>query len=437
MPPVDWSSLEAGLSGLRAQARALKQVARSDEERALIELVAMIFDGILSEDRIPASIRVWFARLQMPVLRHAVADPTFVSSPQHPARQLIDRMGSCVLGFDPAVSLEVLEVEIKRIVQTVEQYPESERRVFELMLKEFEAFLAKRVKAQPQLQRVVDVAARLELKGALTVQYTIELRKLLAKAPVADALRNFLFQTWVEVMAQAAVVYGPQDERALQLRRLVSDVLWAASAKPTRQERAQVIARVPGLMTQLRAGLALLGYDAERQEAEIKPLSDALAAAFMSRAEPIDPVWLKDFTRQLECLEDVLDEESAGDLTLTRDNLEQITGEDASHVTVLPNTEGEVPRHLQAWARALPVGAWYTLEHNGQGCLVQLAWQSRRQQLYLFVGAARQTFLVQQGRVGQYLKAGLLKPAETEPLTERATREALGKLEANPERLLA
>jgi hypothetical protein len=39
--------------------------------------------------------------------------------------------------------------------------------------------------------------------------------------------------------------------------------------------------------------------------------------------------------------------------------------------------------------------------------------------------------------VAQYLKAGLLRSTEGEALTTRATRKALDKLKANPERLLA
>ena len=56
---------------------------------------------------------------------------------------LIDRMGGCVLGFDAATEAvgEVLEREIKRIVQVVEAYPDTGRRVFQTVLTEFEKFL--------------------------------------------------------------------------------------------------------------------------------------------------------------------------------------------------------------------------------------------------------------------------------------------------------
>ena len=46
------------------------------------------------------------------------------------------------------------------------------------------------------------------------------------------------------------------------------------------------------------------------------------------------------------------------------------------------------------------------------------------------------SYLIQARRLAAYLQAGLLVPTEEEALTVRATREALVKLEANPERLL-
>lgn len=437
LPPVDWSSLEAGMAGLHAQSRALKRAARSDEDKAIIELVALIFDGILGEDRIPASIRLWFARLQMPVLRCALAKPSFLTAENHPARRLIDRMGACVLGFDPSAGIEALEAEIRRIVQVVEQYPETGCRVFELVLKEFEAFLASVVREQPQWQRVVDVASQLEQRETLTVRYTIELRRLLEQTSVDDGLRDFLFHTWAEAMAQAAVVYGEKDARAVQVRELAADLLWAASAKPTRQERALVIARVPALLARLREGLGLLGMDEAHQEAALKPVTDALAAAFVSRAASVDPAWLARFTRRLETLEGVLPSAQAGgEWVLSPESLEWLTGQELAGLTVVPAPEVAVPKHLMAWAAALPVGSWYGLEHNGVKAVVRLAWVSPKRQLYLFVSSTQAAWLLQQGRVAMYLKAGLLRPGEAEALTTRATRQALVKLQANPERLL-
>ena len=92
--------LSAMLAGLRQHRQTLKAAATTSDERATIEVVALLFQSILTEDRIPSAVRVWFARLQMPVLRVAIAEPDFFATSDHPAKRLIDSMGACVMGFD-------------------------------------------------------------------------------------------------------------------------------------------------------------------------------------------------------------------------------------------------------------------------------------------------------------------------------------------------
>ena len=92
------------LEELQQRKQALKQAAETPVERATIEIVALLFQSILTEERIPAAVRVWFARLQMPVLRVAVGEPDFFATIDHPARRLIDRMGACVMGFDASAA---------------------------------------------------------------------------------------------------------------------------------------------------------------------------------------------------------------------------------------------------------------------------------------------------------------------------------------------
>jgi len=436
-PAPEWTDLAQGVAGVRQQARALKAAASNDRDKAVIEVVALIFDSILAEERIPPSVRVWFARLQMPVLRVAVVDQDFLGAMDHPARQLIDRMGSCVLGFDPGVSMAPLEAEIKRVVQVIEQYPETGRRVFELVLGEFQQFLRDHLIGQGDVSRVATLAQQVEQKETLAVKFTIELRRLLGDTPVREPVREFLFKVWVEVMAVASVRYGAQHPDSLALRQAAADVLWMADAKPTREERAQVIARLPALLAQLREGMTLLGLQPAAQETHLGRLSDALAEAFTSRGDPLSQDWLAGITSHLGRLEEFLSDDEPDRLELDQDNIEWITGVDASRITVVPDTAAAMRPALKAWAAELSLGAWFELDHNGHASVVQLAWKSQRGQLFLFVASDQGCFLVQQGRVAQYLDAGLLKAREAESLTVRATRDALNKLDANPERLLA
>lgn len=433
---VDASHVERVATSLRQRTAELKQAASTPTEKATIEVVALMFQSILAEERIPPSVRVWFARLQIPVLRVALAEPEFFSALQHPARRLIDRMGSCVMGFESNVGSAALEAEIKRVVQVIEQYPETGRRVFQLVFDEFQKFLSTYLSEQGSASRFVSVAQQVEQKETLSVQYTIELRKLLDDVPVRDEVRDFLFKVWVDVLAVASVKYGLKHEETTSLKQVASDLLWAASAKPNRNDRARVIQQLPGLLQRLRHGMGLLGFPSTLQDQHIKSVSDTLADAFMSRTEPISQESLDNLSDRLANLEDYLPANGVGDLDLDTESIEMITGVDASNIEVI-NQGGSQPNEaMRSWAVELQIGSWFGLDHNGKLNSVQLAWRSERGQLYLFVTNGGRCFLIQAMRVASYLQAGLLVPSEEEALTVRATRDAMAKLEANPERLL-
>ena len=433
---VDASHVERVATSLRQRTAELKQAASTPTEKATIEVVALMFQSILAEERIPPSVRVWFARLQIPVLRVALAEPEFFSALQHPARRLIDRMGSCVMGFESNVGSAALEAEIKRVVQVIEQYPETGRRVFQLVFDEFQKFLSTYLSEQGSASRFVSVAQQVEQKETLSVQYTIELRKLLDDVPVRDEVRDFLFKVWVDVLAVASVKYGLKHEETTALKQVASDLLWAASAKPNRNDRARVIQQLPGLLQRLRHGMGLLGFPNTLQDQHIKSVSDTLADAFMSRTEPISQESLDNLSDRLANLEDYLPANGMGDLDLDTESIEMITGVDASNIEVI-NQGGSQPNEaMRSWAVELQIGSWFGLDHNGKLNSVQLAWRSERGQLYLFVTNGGRCFLIQAMRVASYLQAGLLVPSEEEALTVRATRDAMAKLEANPERLL-
>jgi hypothetical protein len=429
-------NVDQALGALRQRTSALKQVASTSAEKATIEVVALMFQSILAEDRIPASIRVWFARLQMPVLRVAISEPEFFGSLQHPARRLIDRMGSCVLGFDAVVTGSALESEIRRVVQVIEQYPETGRRVFELIYDEFDKFLSRFLSEQGSSARVVSVAQQIEQRETMVIQYTIELRKLLNDLPVRDEIREFLFKVWAEVLAITAMQNGPQHAQTLLFKQAASDLVWATSAKPIRAERSRVIAELPKQLQLLRQGMTLLGLEPADQEAQVKVISDILADAFMSKTDAIAMVQVQAMANRLANLEDYLSDEDVGDLPLDTKSLVTMIGLDAAHIEVIANGGSQPTDAMRAWAQELQLGNWFSLDHNGKVSQVQFVWCSQRKQLHLFAAADGRNFLIQMRRLAAYLQAGLLVPTEEEALTVRATREALAKIDANPERLL-
>ena len=430
-------STPALLAELQQRKQALKQAAATPVERATIEIVALLFQSILTEERIPAAVRVWFARLQMPVLRVAVGEPDFFATVDHPARRLIDRMGACVMGFDATARAvgDALEKEIKRVVQVVEAYPDTGRRVFQTVLSEFEKFLEHYFRNENAASRKgVSLAQQVEQRETLAIQYTIELRKMLNEMPVQDGVREFLFQAWADVMAMTAVKSGVQSEAAKAMKRAAADLIWSASAKVSREERSEVIRRLPPLLKTLRQGMADAGVPQDRQDDHIQRLNNSLAAAFTAKTASISNERLEELMARLETLEELLPE--ALDIDIDEGLVLDLSGHESAELEVVGDGGSMPTPAMLAWARELQVGGWYMLDYRNRNEQVQLAWQGLHKRLTLFVSPLGRGILFQQHRLAAFLQAGLLVPAQDESLTVRATRSALAKLDVDPERLL-
>ena len=422
---------------LRRRATELKAKADKPSEKAIIEIVALMFQAILAEERIPAAIRVWFARLQIPVLRLALAEPDFFASVQHPARQLIDRMGACALGFDAAqIGGSRLEREIKRIVQVIEQYPETGRRVYQLVLDEFRKFLGRSLTEGQAAQQLATLAQQVEQKEALAIQYTIELRRMLESVPVPDGVREFLFRVWSEVLAMAAVRLGPQADDTLRYKQAAAELLWSASPKADRAERSRVVQQLSGLLHTLREGMATLAIDAGEQDGYVKLINDAVTEAFVARGEGLSADKLAELSRGLAGLEDVVTDDAEGDVLLDPGMIELMFGVEGDALEVIASGGSQPSEGMLQWAAELELGTWFALDHQGSVSQVQYVWRSRRGQLHLFSPGVGKSRLVQTRRLASYLQAGLLVPVEDEALTVRATREALARLNAQPDQLL-
>lgn len=432
------STPAALLQDLQESKQALKKAAATPVERATIEIVALLFQSILQEERLPATIRVWFARLQMPVLRVAVSEPDFFATTSHPARVLIDRMGACVMGFVGGKQEhdDALHREIKRVVQVVEAYPDTGRRVFQTVLTEFERFLESYFREHNEASRKgVSLAQQVEQRETFAIQYTIELRKMLEGVPVHEGVREFLFKVWADVLGHSAVLTSQSSDETRALKKAAADLIWSASAKTSREERADVLMRLPPLLKAVREGMAQAGLPVEKQDEHIQSLNTALAAAFSARSAALSAAHLKAVTDRLDALDDVLPD--IGEVELDEQTLRDLSGHESDNLEIVAEGGTMPTPAMLGWARDLRVGVWFKLDYRGRVESVQLAWQGLQKQLILFVAPSGRGVLFQLHRLAAFLQAGLLVPIEDEPLTTRATREALAKLDADPARLLS
>ena len=158
----------------------------------------------------------------------------------------------------------------------------------------------------------------------------------------------------------------------------------------------------------------------------------------MSKTEAIPQARIEAMAKRLANWKTSSPTDPATDLPLDAQSIELMLGIDASMIEVVADGGSQAQRgHAGlgaancSWATG---SRWTTTAPSTQ---VQYAWRSERKQLHLFAAPGGRSYLIQARRLAAYLQAGLLLPTEEEALTVRATRDALAKLDANPERLLS
>jgi len=58
-----------------------------------LDIVAMLFDQLFDDPKIPIAVKGFIGRMQIPMLKVAIADKEFFSKKTHPARRLLDTLG--------------------------------------------------------------------------------------------------------------------------------------------------------------------------------------------------------------------------------------------------------------------------------------------------------------------------------------------------------
>ena len=139
----------------------------------------------------------------------------------------------------------------------------------------------------------------------------------------------------------------------------------------SREERAEVIRRLPPLLKQLRDGMESAGVPPGTRDEHVRSLNDSLAAAFSAKAAAIPAERFEELRERLEALEELLPD--AEDMQIDESMVHDLSGHESSELEVV-GEGGSLPTPaMLAWARELQVGSWYMLEYKDRNEAVQLA----------------------------------------------------------------
>jgi hypothetical protein len=447
MPAAEWSERAASRSSAAAalprlvQFRdELKAAATSAHERATVEIIALMFEYILADETIPSSARVLFARLQIPVLRVAIRENESFMEATHPARDFIDRLGAVVQGYAGETKVdERLLAEMRRLVMAAERAQGLNGQFFARLLYDFEHFLEiygrelreVSVSGVPMLEQTEDYKVN-------AVLYTIEMRKLLDEVPCEPRLRDFLVHSWVGVLCAVAGKHGVDSAEAKQNLRLAADLVWHGVPKSSDEERARAVSDLPELMRRVEYALADAGTAPDAQRKVSTRLRSLLLQVMRTPGAQAPSVVFDALIAKLQELESAVEQarERSVNYRIPLASLRsQIAARSLALQVLEPSDFGlddraSAPGHLKVWAMHLPVGTWFKLDAAERLQALQLVWVSPRKNYLLLSDTSGTSGIVTEPNTLALLaERGGFKPLETEPLTNRAARNALRQLQ--------
>ncbi|WP_288841519.1 DUF1631 family protein [uncultured Deefgea sp.] len=258
----------------------------SDVNEAMtIDVVAMLFEFILRDEKVPAEVRAQLGRLQFLVLKIALQDPNLFARKNHPARMLVNRIGSISLGMQQnSESAARVNAEICRIVAIILADESEDLGLFVLMLDTLDAWVANELahceKMASSASQVLDSAKQRTLHFA---RITAMISDALSPYTIEPYLYDFLVTTWARVIELAG---REAPQKATQYRLLVPDLIWSLAPKVDRDECKILLGLIPTMITTLREGVLTLNWTAEQLQELNLHLVDAHRLAMRVGSSP-------------------------------------------------------------------------------------------------------------------------------------------------------
>jgi len=454
----------------------LRQAATGKLDHMVIDVIASLFDQILSDAKVPPQLARQIARLQLPVLRAALGDNSFFSSRRHPVRRFINRiasLGTAVDDFDGDQGRALL-AQVAVLVQEVVDGEFDQIAVYEQKLQVLEGFIAAQAHAEMQALGAADtVLARKEEQLRIRQRYAHELEAALKGLPVADYLRSFLAETWSQVLASVAAEDGPEGAQTQHMRSAGRALVMSVQPKGTAAERQLFVRQLPQLMKALNAGLDLIHCPAPTRQAFFAQLLPAHAESL--KGQPLSTLEHNLLARQVDgALATPLP--SAGDLSAMRAGSAQAVSAlqavaasamftpaeakavglldesavdwacsvdidlgaepelttDDIEIAGLPTPEAVEPTRGKSLADHVQIGFAYQMQLQGDWQKVRLAHVSPGRSFYVFTHGAKQreTVSVTHRMLVKLCESGRLRAMESAYLLERATARARKQLDA-------
>jgi hypothetical protein len=229
----------------------------------------MLFDEIFEDQKVPIALKGLIGRLQLPMLKVALADKDLFTKKEHPARMLLDALGQIGMrlptDFDDTQPLfKRLEGFIQGLVDEFREKMEvfdKVRAELDEIIAEYDHKVAQDMEASAkQLQQAESLAiAKAAAQEAIT-------EKVEGKG-APRAVGEFLAQHWIKYLIIIHAREGKESPAWKEALETIEQLLWSIEPKATIEERRKLAGTIPALLKRVRAGVTAAAIEPEASSA--------------------------------------------------------------------------------------------------------------------------------------------------------------------------
>ncbi|WP_457674263.1 DUF1631 family protein [Thiolapillus sp.] len=394
---IDWAAVQENLRKqvnqtlcLDEDGKPAKQLDRNDQQ--IIEIIFRIFDHILDDEAIPNAVRALLGRLQIPVLKTAIQDPSFVDNEEHPARRLLDSIASTSIGWRDTgeASERSLLNHIREIVERIVREYDKDIGLFEEALAEFNEYVRTREKTRKAMEQRITQAISGKEQLAIAQKKISDMLDSPAFAVAPKAIRDVIHGPWANFLTLLYLREGEEGKswkNALQVTRVVEKY---CDPDLEDAERRTLRSRLPAIMKAFQSGLEYVSINKSKSHELLGRLLDAF--------DEISQAGLKQKQQEIPPRETPVESEDAGD------------GADQDLFS-------EMARNLEedSWIRII-------LKDGAQPLVCKLVWHSQFTHTMVFVdGNGNKALQLKDAELASHLRAGRATILEdtSKPLIER------------------
>lgn len=226
-------------------------------EAVTMDIVAMLFDFIFDDARIPLAIKALISRLQIPVLKVAMLNPGFFAERQHPTRRFLSSISGISIRWGNAVDeSDPFYGKMAELVDRIQSEFEEDVEIFGTALDELESFVDEREAEEDETALAaanIVIQHEIEAEGWERAQRAI--RSFLTDTPQPSVLEDFLAEHWVAVLQRIAAGNTDLQMEWPSAIDVMKDLAWSITPKKTPDDRLKLISLLPRLLATLNKGL--------------------------------------------------------------------------------------------------------------------------------------------------------------------------------------